>query len=58
MLSTLNAFIESLTNGHDKLVQMGIMRYSIDQALFVGGPKALNAKGKQKRERTKFDPPK
>ena len=29
MLS-LNAFIESLTNEHDKLVQMGIMRYSKD----------------------------
>ena len=32
---TLNAFIESLTNEHDKLVQMGIIRSSKYQALFA-----------------------
>ena len=57
-MSTLNAFIESLTNEHDKLVQMGILISSKDQDLFVGGPKASNSKGKQKKEKTKFDPPK
>ena len=57
-MSTLNAFIESLTNEHDKLVQIGIMRSSKDQYFFAGGPKASNAKGNQKKEKTKFDPPK
>ena len=57
-MPTLNAFIESLTNEHDKRFQMGSLRSSKDQALFVGGPKYLNAKGKQKEKKTKFDPPK
>ena len=57
-MPTLNAFIESLTNEHDKLVQIGILISSKYQALFVGGPKASNAKGKQKKEKTKFYPPK
>ena len=50
---TLNAFIESLSNDHDKLVQMGIIRSSKDQALFAEGSKAMNGKGKKKN-----DPPK
>ena len=54
----LNAFIDSLTNGHNRLVKMGSMRSSKDQVLFVGGPKAMNTKGNQKKEKTKFDPPK
>ena len=41
----LNAFIESLTSEHDKLVQMGIIRYSHDQALHVSRPKDLKGKG-------------
>ena len=45
-MHTLNAFIESLTNEHDKLVQMGVIRYSCDQALHVSGPKDLKGKGK------------
>ena len=45
-IPTLNAFIESLTNEHDKLVQMGIIRSSRDQALHVLGPKDLKGKGK------------
>ena len=55
---TLNAFIESLTNEHDKLVQMGIIKNSKDQALFVVGPKAMNGKGKQKNQNPKYEPPK
>ena len=46
-MPSLNAFIESLTSEHDKLVQMGIIRSSCDQALHVSGPKDLKGKGKQ-----------
>ena len=46
-IPTLNAFIESLTNEHDKLVQMGIIRSSRDQAFHVSRPKDLKGKGKQ-----------
>ena len=56
-MPTLNAFIESLTNEHDKLAPMGSMIFSKDQALFAGGSKAMNTKGKQKKEKIKFDPP-
>ena len=54
-MPTLNAFIESLTNEHEKLVHMGIIRSSKDQALFSLGPKATNGKGKQNNQNTKFD---
>ena len=57
-MPTLNAFIESLTNEHDNLVQMGIIKSSKDQALFFGGPKPSNVKGKQKKEKTKVESPK
>ena len=57
-MSTLNAFIESLTNEHDKIFQMGIIRSSKDQALFAGGPKVMNGKGKQKNQKPKYEPPK
>ena len=58
-MPTLNAFIESPTNEHDKLVQMGIIRSSHDQALHVLGPKYLKGKGKQlKNPKTKFEAPK
>ena len=58
-MPTLNAFIESLTSEHDKLVQMGIVKCSHDQALHVLGPKDLKGKGKQqKNQKTKFDAPK
>ena len=56
-MPTLNAFIESLTNEHDKLVQMGIIGSSKYQSLFIGGPKYLNVKGKQKEKKTKFEYP-
>ena len=46
-MPTLNAFIESLTSEHDKLVQMGIIRSSRDQALHVSGPKDMKGKGKK-----------
>ena len=45
-MPSLNAFIESLTSEHDKLVQMGIIRSSGDQALHVSWPKYLKGKGK------------
>ena len=48
-MPTLNAFIESLTSEHDKLVQMGIIRSSRDQALHVSRPKDLKGKGKQQK---------
>ena len=58
-MPSLNAFIESLTSEHDKLVHMGIIRFSRDQALHVLGPKDLNGKGKQqKNPKTIFDAPK
>ena len=58
-IPSLNAFIESLTSEHDKLVQMGIIRSSHDQALFASGPKDLKGKGKQqKKPKTKFESPK
>ena len=47
-IPTLDAFIEYLTHEHDKLIQMGIIRSSRDQALVVGGPKGANDKGKQR----------
>ena len=49
-MPTLNSFIESLTQEHDKLIQMGIIQSSRDQALVVGGPKVANDKGKKKDE--------
>ena len=49
-IPTLNSFIESLTQEHDKLIQMGIIQSSINQALVAGGPKVSNDKGKQKDE--------
>ena len=53
-----SAFIESLTSEHDKLVHMGIIRSSHDQALHVSGPKDLKGKGKQqKNPKTKFKAP-
>ena len=54
-MPTLNAFIESLTSEHDKLLHMGIIISSHDQALFDSGPKDSKGKGKQqKNPKTKF----
>ena len=49
-MPTLNSFIEYLTDEHDKLIQMGIIRSSKDQSLVVGGPKYMNGKGKKNNE--------
>ena len=49
-MPTLNSFIESLTQEHDKLIQMGIIRSSRDKSLVLGGPNIENDKGKQKDE--------
>ena len=49
-MPTLNSFIESLTNEHDKLIQMGIIRSSKDQALVAVGPRVAIDKGKKKDE--------
>ena len=58
-MPSINAFIESLTSEHDKLVQMGIIRSSRDQALYVSGPKDMKGKVKQqKNPKTKFESPK
>ena len=58
-MPSLNAFIESLTSEHDKLVQMGIIGSFCDQALHVSGPKYLKGKGKQQKNlKTKFEAPK
>ena len=58
-MPSLNVFIEYLTSEHNKLVQMGIIRSSRDQALHVSGPKDLKGKGKQqKNPKTKFEAPK
>ena len=46
-MPTLNAFIESLTSEHDMPIQMGIIRYSRDQALHVSRTKDMKGKGKQ-----------
>ena len=46
-MPTLDDFIASLTYEHDKLIQMGIIRSSRDQALVAGGPKVVTHKGKQ-----------
>ena len=47
-IPTLDSFIASLTYEHDKLIQMGIIQSSRDQALVVGGPKGENDKGKKR----------
>ena len=47
-MPSLDAFIKTLTNKHDKLTHMGILRSSKDQALFSSGPKDSKVKDKQK----------
>ena len=57
-IPSINAFIEPLTSEHDKVVQMGIIRYSHDQSLFASGPKDLKGKGKQPKDpKNKFKYP-
>ena len=45
-MPSLNSFIDSLTSEHGKLVQMGIIRSSRDQALYASESKDLKGKGK------------
>ena len=52
-IHSLNAFIESLTNEHDKIMQIGIIRSSKDQGLFALGPKDTKGKGNQNNQKTK-----
>ena len=49
-MPTLDAFIQSLTNENDKLIQMGIILSPKDQALIARGGKVANDKGKQRDE--------
>ena len=56
-MPSLDAFIKTLTNEHDKLVQMGILISSKDQSLFALGPKYSKGKGKQNNSKDKFDAP-
>ena len=49
-IPTLNAFIQSLISENDKLIQMGIIRYSKDLALVARRDKVANDKGKQRDE--------
>ena len=49
-MPTLNAFIQSLISKNDKLIQMGIIQSSKDQALVSRGDKVVNEKGKQRDE--------
>ena len=49
-MPTLDAFIQSLTSENDKLIQMGIIRSSKDQAQVARGDKVVNDKGKQRDE--------
>ena len=56
-MPSLDDFIQSLTNEHDKIVDMGIIRSSKYQALFALRPKCLKGKGKKKNQK-KFNAPK
>ena len=56
-IPSLDSFIKTLTNEHDKLVEMGILRSSKDQALFSSRPKDLKRKGNQKISKAKVDAP-
>ena len=52
-IPSLDAFVESLIQEQDKLVQMGVIQTSKNQALFVGDLKNLHARGKHKGKDTK-----
>ena len=56
-IPSLDAFIKTLTNRHDKLVQMGIIRSSKYQSLFASDPKDPKGKGKN-NQKSKFKAPK
>ena len=52
-IPSLDAFIKTLTNKHDKLIQMGILRSSKDNYFFSLGPKDSKGKGKQNNPKEK-----
>ena len=55
-MPSLDAFVESLIQEQDKLVQMGVLRTSKNQALFVGDSNNAQARGKLKwRENKDID---
>ena len=57
-MPTLNALIESLIEEHGKLIEMGIIISSHDQALLFLGSKYLKGEGKQSNNtKTKFKAP-
>ena len=49
-MPTLDSFIESLTEDHDKLIHIRIIQSLRDQALVARGAKVSNDKGKQRDE--------
>ena len=52
-MPSLNAFVESLIQEKDKLVQMGVIQTSKNQALSVGDSNDAQARGKHKGKETK-----
>ena len=50
---SLDDFVESLIQEKDKLVQMGVIQTSKNQALFVGDSNNAQARGKHKGKETK-----
>ena len=52
-LSSLDAFAESLIQKKDKLVQMGVIQTSKNQALFVGDSNNAQERGKCKGKEPK-----
>ena len=55
-MPSLDAFVESLIQEKDKLVQMGVIQTSKNQSLFVGDSNNAQARGKLKwREKKDID---
>ena len=52
-MPSLNAFVESLIQEQDKLVQMGVIQTSKNQTLFVINSNNVQARGKHKGKETK-----
>ena len=52
-MPSLDAFVESLIQEQDKLVQMGVIQTSKNQALFVGDSNNAHERGKHKGKETK-----
>ena len=52
-MPSLNAFVDSLIQDQDKLVQMGVIQTSKNQALFVGDSNNAQEREKLKGKETK-----